>query len=128
MDINKLSINNIILYNGNRAYIKKQLNYNEYLIEIEGELKVINILNIKPLEIKTEEMNLLGFYNKDDVNWTKTIDDTLMNIKVDYDIELSLDELTGILREVPSEYKYIHQIQNLLLYVTNKNNKINYVN
>lgn len=95
----------------------------------------MNILEIQPVELKDNELKNLGFSKrgknvciktkKESVIWSKDLKldedtDVIMAIDMfDNTKDLSLDELTGIVRDIPEEYKYVHQIQNLLLYVTN---------
>jgi len=140
MDINKLTKGNAIKYNNRYGTIMAELSYNEYLINHCNNLITVNILDIEPIELGDKEWRNLGFERggkrseieteETSIIWEKEllfkseenfIDKKVMKIDVFNDElpKLSLEDITGIDRDIPREYTYVHQIQNLLSYITN---------
>jgi hypothetical protein len=139
MDINKLTKGNAIKYNNRYGTIMAQLSYNEYLINHCGKPTTVNILDIQPIELGDNEWKNLGFEKRGrrtDLEteetaevWAKDVEVRLneevlfeqtMEIDVYDDVPpLSLEDITGIKHFVPEKYTYVHQVQNLLSYVTN---------
>lgn len=132
MDINKFTNGNVVKYNNRYDTIMSQLSYNEYLIEHCGKLIVVNILDLQPVELKDNELRKMGFNKKgkvinektkkESIAWSKVFDidgeEQEMILTVSDDCpELTLEDITGIDHFVPTEYKYVHQLQNAHLYL-----------
>lgn len=137
MDINKFCKNNSVLYKDTLVTVMDQLNYNQYLIKFEDDLIIVNIFDLKPIQLDESIMKELGFSirgesvcldsKESSVIWSKDIliGDEISSVAIsleDNDSEdLSLEHLVGIKNVVPEKYKYLHQIQNILSYITNEN-------
>ena len=135
MEINKLSPGNVVKYNNRFDTIMSQLSYNEYLIDHCGKLIIVNILEMTPVDLRDNELKNMGFNKsgkKTDLKtqnpvaiWSKDIiidgEEHIMNIDIYEDTpELDLENLTGVEAFVPDQYRYVHQVQNLFLYLTNE--------
>lgn len=127
MEINKYIKGNLIKFKNKYATIIEQLNYNEYMINCSNKVVVANILDISPVDLKDTELKSLGFQkgdkkkikNKEYTSWTSLFEKEYITIIVNLDEKVSLDDLAGIENNVPENYRYVHQVQNLMSYMIN---------